>query len=78
MNAAPLPGSRRLEDEVAAHRPAQLARDVEPEAAALVGRPGRAAREALEQPLAILLRDAAAMVRDGDAEVAGLGIDRDA
>ena len=37
MNAAPRPALARLEDEVAVHRPAQLARDVQAEAAAAVG-----------------------------------------
>ena len=41
MNAAPLPGSAGSRTRSPLHRPAQLARDVEPEAAALVGRPRR-------------------------------------
>ena len=77
VNAAPLPRLGRLEHEVAAHRPAQLARDVEPEAAALVGRPRR--RRARSAGTAARDRPRAtprAVVGDGDAEVAGLGVDR--
>src|SRR3954466_8106088 len=49
------PRLRGLEHQVAVHRPAQLAGHVEAQAAALAGRPLRAALEPLEQPSAILV-----------------------
>src|SRR5438046_2462525 len=54
----PTGGARRLEHQVAAHRPAQLAGDVQPQAAALVGPARLAADEALEQAGSIGGRDA--------------------
>src|SRR4051794_17020482 len=66
-----------LQDEVAAHRPAQLARDVQPEARALAGGPVRATFEPAEQPLAVVLGDARAVVGDGEQEVVRPGLEGD-
>ena len=78
MNAAPRARLGRLEDEVAAHRPAQLARHVEPEAAALVRRPrrrrARSARTAARGPPRRRRAPWSAMVTQ---QVAGLGSTRD-
>ena len=68
LNAAPRPATARLEHEVAAHRPAQLARDVQPEPAAVVGGPLGAALEAPEEPASIRLGDARPVVGDRQPE----------
>src|SRR5439155_10036920 len=57
-------GSRRLEDQVAAHRQAQLTRDVQSEPAAIIGGPIRSALEPPEEPASVGLRDPRTMAGD--------------
>ncbi len=61
-------GRARLEEQLAAHGPAQLPRDIQAETAALVGRPLGAAHEPTEQPQSILLGDAWTAVGQGHAQ----------
>src|SRR4051812_31117031 len=59
---------RGFEHQVAVHRPAQLAGHVEAQAAALAGRPLRTALEPLEEPRAIVIRNAGTSVGDRDPD----------
>ena len=78
----PAAGLRWVEDEVAAHRAHQGARDVQPEAAAVAaGAAGVAALEPPEQPRPVAVVEAAAVVRDGRPQGplfrVGTDLDRD-
>src|SRR5207247_8952070 len=66
-------GSRRLEDQVAAHRQAQLTRDVQSEPAAIIGGPIRSALEPPEEPASVGLRDPRTMVGDRQPEAVRAG-----
>ncbi len=66
----------RLEDEVAVHRPAQLARDVEPQAAAVVRRPLGPALEPPEQAGPVGLASRRPVVGDRQPDRVGSCRDR--